>query len=135
VIFLFLGLCLLPPCSLGLSATSRQYFYLRTNQPPATRQQYPSLRTNQHQPSATSQPNWLFVCKFSFGVVVLFIKTLYPTSRLLNEKRVMHVLNKNGHIFTIHPSYTVSMHAAGGWLQMIVYCVRKVLLAGCWWLV
>jgi hypothetical protein len=27
------------------------------------------------------------------------------------------------------------MHGAGGWLQMIVYWVRKVLLAGCWWLV
>jgi hypothetical protein len=43
------------PCSLGLSATSQQYFSLRTNQPPATSQQYFSLRTNQHQPSATSQ--------------------------------------------------------------------------------
>jgi hypothetical protein len=28
-----------PPCSLGLSATSQQYFSLRTNQPPATSQQ------------------------------------------------------------------------------------------------
>jgi hypothetical protein len=45
------------PCSLGLSATSQQYFSLRTNQPPATSQQYSSLRTNQHQPLATSQPN------------------------------------------------------------------------------
>jgi hypothetical protein len=43
-----------PPCSLGLSATSQQYFSLTTNQPPATSQQYSSLRTNQHQPSATS---------------------------------------------------------------------------------
>jgi hypothetical protein len=33
------------PCSLGLSATSQQYFSLRTNQPPATSQQYFSLRT------------------------------------------------------------------------------------------
>jgi hypothetical protein len=40
------------PCSFGLSATSQQYFSLRTNQPPATSQQYFSLRTNQHQPSA-----------------------------------------------------------------------------------
>jgi hypothetical protein len=47
------------PCSLGLSATSQQYFSLTTNQPPATSQQYSSLRTNQHQPSATSQPNTL----------------------------------------------------------------------------
>jgi hypothetical protein len=45
------------PCSLGLSATSQQYFSLRTNQQPATSQQYFSLRTNQHQPSATSQTN------------------------------------------------------------------------------
>jgi hypothetical protein len=49
----------LTPCSFGLSATSQQYFSLRTNQPPATSQQYFSLRTNQHQPSATSQTNRL----------------------------------------------------------------------------
>jgi hypothetical protein len=48
-------------CSLGLSATSQQYFSLTINQPPATSQQYSSLRTNQHQPSATSQPNRLVV--------------------------------------------------------------------------
>jgi hypothetical protein len=47
------------PCSLGLSATSQQYFSLRTNQPAATSQRYFSLRTNQHQPSATSHPNRL----------------------------------------------------------------------------
>jgi hypothetical protein len=47
------------PCSLGLSATSQQYFSITINQPPATSQQYSSLRTNQHQPSATSQPNRL----------------------------------------------------------------------------
>jgi hypothetical protein len=47
--------------SIGLSATSQQYFSLRTNQPPATSQQYSSLRTNQHQPLATSQPNKLQV--------------------------------------------------------------------------
>jgi hypothetical protein len=45
----------------GLSATSQQYFSLTTNQPPTTSQQYSSLRTNQHQPSATSQPNRLFI--------------------------------------------------------------------------
>jgi hypothetical protein len=39
--------------SLGLSATSQQYFYLTTNQPPAISQQYFSLRTtsNSHQPN------------------------------------------------------------------------------------
>jgi hypothetical protein len=35
------------PCSFGLSATSQQYFSLRTNQPRTTSQQYSSLRTNQ----------------------------------------------------------------------------------------
>jgi hypothetical protein len=43
--------------SIGLSATSQQYFSLRTNQPPATSQQYFFLGTNQHQPSATNQTN------------------------------------------------------------------------------
>jgi hypothetical protein len=55
------GLERLSPCSLGLSATSQQYFSFRTNQPPATSQQYFSLRTNQHQPSATSQTNRLYI--------------------------------------------------------------------------
>jgi hypothetical protein len=41
---------------------SQQYFYLITNQPPATNQLYFSLRTNQHQPSDTSQTN-------SFGTI------------------------------------------------------------------
>jgi hypothetical protein len=56
-------------CSLGLSATSQQYFSLTTNQPPATSQQYSSLRTNQHQQPATSQVNTamvrflMYVCK------------------------------------------------------------------------
>jgi hypothetical protein len=49
------------PCSLGLSATSQQYFSLRTNQPPATSQQCFSLTTNQHQSSATSQTNRLTI--------------------------------------------------------------------------
>jgi hypothetical protein len=47
-------------CSFGLSATSQQYFSLRTNQPPAISQQYFSLTTNQ--PSAMSQTNMLLVC-------------------------------------------------------------------------
>jgi hypothetical protein len=53
------------PCSLGLSATSQQYFSLTANQSPATSQQYSSLRTNQRQPSATSQPNRLAEASFS----------------------------------------------------------------------
>jgi hypothetical protein len=57
-----LGLPQQVPCSLGLSATSQQYFSLRTNQPLATSQQYSSLKTNQHQPSATSQTNRLKLC-------------------------------------------------------------------------
>jgi hypothetical protein len=50
-----------PPCSLGLSATSQQYFSLTTNQPLATSQQYFPLRTNQHQPPDTSQTNRTFL--------------------------------------------------------------------------
>jgi hypothetical protein len=44
-------------CSLGLSATSQQYFTLRINQPPATNQ--PAVLFSQNKPaSATShQPN------------------------------------------------------------------------------
>jgi hypothetical protein len=65
--------------SFGLSATSQQYFSLRTNQPSATSQQYFSLRTNQHQPSATSQPN-----RHNSRAYVLI---LVPTP---NEQEMMH---------------------------------------------
>jgi hypothetical protein len=57
---------LFAPCSFGLSATSHEYFSLRTNQSPATSQQYFSLRTNQHQPSATSQTNRLLDTRTSY---------------------------------------------------------------------
>jgi hypothetical protein len=65
----------LAPCSLGLSATSQQYFSLRTNQPPATSQQYFSLTTNQHQPSA-NRTGW---CR-SVGQVNSTPATLSETS-------------------------------------------------------
>jgi hypothetical protein len=64
----------LAPCSLGLSATSQQYFSLTTNQPPATSQQYSSLRTNQHQPSATSLPNRLLILESVGQVFDLYDK-------------------------------------------------------------
>jgi hypothetical protein len=49
--------CLARTCSFVLSATSQQYFSLRTNKPPAISHQYFFLKTNQHQPSAISQTN------------------------------------------------------------------------------
>jgi hypothetical protein len=42
--------------SFGLSATSQQYFSLRTNQPPATSQQY-FLSQNKSAPTISHQPN------------------------------------------------------------------------------
>jgi hypothetical protein len=39
------------PCSLGLSATSQQYFSLRTNQPPATSQNQPAVLFTQNKPA------------------------------------------------------------------------------------
>jgi hypothetical protein len=52
------------PASLASEVPSRRHTSapsLRTNQPTATSEQYFSLRTNQHQPSATSQPNRLII--------------------------------------------------------------------------
>jgi hypothetical protein len=48
-----IAMAMLLPCSLGLSATSQQYFSLTTKQPAATSQQYSSLKTN-HQPPAAA---------------------------------------------------------------------------------
>jgi hypothetical protein len=44
------------PCSYGLSATSQQYFSLRTNQPPAISQQY-FFSQNKSAPVISHQPN------------------------------------------------------------------------------
>jgi hypothetical protein len=38
-------------CSLGLSATSQQYFSLRTNQPPATSRNQPAVLVSQNKPA------------------------------------------------------------------------------------
>jgi hypothetical protein len=71
------------PCSLGLSATSQQYFSLRTNQPPATSQQYFCLRINQHQ----HQPPAKRTCYLGFRLTnrIMFIgKEKYtPTGKLI----------------------------------------------------
>jgi hypothetical protein len=40
-----------PACSLGLSATSQQYFSLRTNQPPATSRNQPAVLFSQNKPA------------------------------------------------------------------------------------
>jgi hypothetical protein len=72
------------PCSLGLSATSQQYYSLRTNQPPATSQQYSSLRTNQHQPSATSQPNRLHTGGFDRDPHACEVQLCNPANELKN---------------------------------------------------
>jgi hypothetical protein len=38
-------------CSLGLSATSQQYFSLRTNQPPTTSRNQPAVLFSQNKPA------------------------------------------------------------------------------------
>jgi hypothetical protein len=45
------GISLANPCSLGLSATSQQYFSLRTNQPPATSHNQPAVLFSQNKPA------------------------------------------------------------------------------------
>jgi hypothetical protein len=71
----------LQPVRLALSATSQQYFSLRTNQSPATSQQYSSLRRNQHQPSTTSQPNRLLIhyVKLKLQMNVMRADFIYPS--------------------------------------------------------
>jgi hypothetical protein len=86
----------LSPCSLGLLATSQQYFSLTTNQPPATSQQCSSLRTNQHQPSATSQPNRLFVGDYSYSKIVSSHEMFEKVQRCLNLVVCDFRMVKNG---------------------------------------
>jgi hypothetical protein len=83
------------PCSFGLSATSQQYFSLRTNQPLATSQQYFSLKTNQHQPSATSQTNMLH--DFEIGEKPLVSMRLMQHLPLVEfgERKMTRLLHEN----------------------------------------
>jgi hypothetical protein len=89
-----------PPCSLGLSATSQQYFSLRTNQPAATSQQYFSLRTNQHQPSTTSHLNRLMTSKgksLNYKVIDLVESCSFHINFIsipVRKKKVAFFLNK-----------------------------------------
>jgi hypothetical protein len=58
------------PCSLGLSATSQQYFSLRTNQPPATSQNQPAVLFSQNKPAPaiSHQPTEQAACRELFSV-------------------------------------------------------------------
>jgi hypothetical protein len=70
-------------CSLGLSATSQQYFSLRTNQPLATSQQYSSLRqtSTSHQPPANRTGSLLLLLGFQ--------SCCCPTTELSNSNCVV----------------------------------------------
>jgi hypothetical protein len=63
------------PCSLGLSATSQQYFSLTTNQQPASSTLLSEQTSTSHQPPATSQPNRL-KARVQFYLQVKKLKTI-----------------------------------------------------------
>jgi hypothetical protein len=67
-------------CSLGLSATSQQYFSLRTNQPPATSRNQPAVLFSQNKPAPaishqpTEQAESLFrLTRLSSRSLLLFL--------------------------------------------------------------
>jgi hypothetical protein len=63
------------PCSLGLLATSQQYFSLTTNQPPTTSNQQPASSTLLSEQTSTSQPNRL-KARVQFYLQVKKLKTI-----------------------------------------------------------
>jgi hypothetical protein len=68
-------------------------------QPARTSQQYSSLRKNQHQPSATSQPNRLMVCRTQENDLLNYLlQDLYPCA---NKQCMLHSrLKKVGPFWT-----------------------------------
>jgi hypothetical protein len=58
------------PCSLGLSATSQQYFSLRTNQSPATSQNQPAVLFSQNKPAPAISHQPTEQADYSFGEVL-----------------------------------------------------------------
>jgi hypothetical protein len=77
---------LLDVSSFGLSATSQQYFSLRTNQPSATSRNKPAVLFSQNKPAPaiSHQPTEQARPKFSSGLFqffypsVLLVANLYP---------------------------------------------------------
>jgi hypothetical protein len=124
-----------PPCSLGLSATSQQYFSLRTNQPPATSQQYFSLRTNQHQPSATSQTNRVIDFIHSYTQVLCTVwlpdvgKIPWAIEPMFIEILKCHSVNRP----VAHPAYLeadhlraqMEQHISGKFLRSASRCISS----------
>jgi hypothetical protein len=96
------------PVRFGLSATSQQYFSLRTNQPPTTSQQYFSLRTNQHHPSATSQTNRLI-----HGQQVIKISILIQTRTWSILQSIGHLMNLDHLINCFGQCRIDALHACG----------------------
>jgi hypothetical protein len=71
--------------TLGLSATSQQYFSFRTNQSPATSQQYFSLITNQHQP-LQSWGMHVYCYVMLYGRLSVSILTMYQITNASKER-------------------------------------------------
>jgi hypothetical protein len=66
-----------PPCSLGLSATSQQYFSLTRNQPPATSRNQPAVLFSQNKPAPaiSHQPTEQGAARTQQSVSILMKKT------------------------------------------------------------
>jgi hypothetical protein len=68
----------LTACSLGLSATSQQYFSLRTNQPPAISRNQPAVLFSQNKsaPAISHQPTEQAVNFFYYALYSLSLFTI-----------------------------------------------------------
>jgi hypothetical protein len=75
----------LSPCSLGLSATSQQYFSLRANQPQATSRNQPAVLFSQNKPAPaiSHQPTEQGVC----FLMVTFILLRFSHFFIIHKKK------------------------------------------------
>jgi hypothetical protein len=98
-------------CSLGLSATSQQYFSLRTNQPPATSRNQPAVLFSQNKPAPaiSHQPTEQAAYEertFSFPGPALPIRLAYQPSAISTfiSEQISTTKRTGAHTFTRYAS-------------------------------
>jgi hypothetical protein len=110
--------CKLTPCSFGLSATSQQYFSLKTSQPPAISRQYFSFWTNQHQPWAKRTGSKANVSVERY-LPCLFLSRVKPPFYVAFSTRLRDHISESRRLLCVVPFRTLYRTSMGLWFDHI----------------
>jgi hypothetical protein len=83
-------------CSLGLSATSQQYFSLRTNQPPATSHNQPTVLFSQNKPASaiSHQPTKQAVDHITLNTPKDMFERVKVGKKIINHTVLLYIANR-----------------------------------------